>query len=97
MKGSTGEVIVGDRNGVWKTRTIKRKPEEERWKMENLEMVGGVPWRVSETDENVDGERMMMTRPTETAKEKDDVEKDWKDDVPRRFDISEKDLENTVT
>ena len=29
VKGSTGEMIVGDDKGVWRTRTIRRKPEAE--------------------------------------------------------------------
>lgn len=56
VKGSTGELIVGDQRGVWKTRTVRRKPESERWKKENMEMVSGVPWRVREDDPEVDGE-----------------------------------------
>ena len=31
IKGKTGEIIVGDAEGVWRTRTIRRKPEAERW------------------------------------------------------------------
>ena len=27
VKGSTGEFIVGDGRGVWRTRTVQRKPE----------------------------------------------------------------------
>ena len=30
IKGKTGEIIVGDAEGVWRTRTIRRKPEAER-------------------------------------------------------------------
>lgn len=43
VKGATGELIVGTREGVWRTRTIRRKVFEERWRRENLEMIGGVP------------------------------------------------------
>ena len=44
IKGSTGEMIVGDEKGVWRTRTIRRKPVGDRWDRENLKYVGGVPW-----------------------------------------------------
>ena len=30
VKGSIGEMIVGDSKGVWVTRTVRRKPLEER-------------------------------------------------------------------
>ena len=41
IKGSTAEIIVGDKNGVWVTRTVRRKPIEERWNRENMEKVVG--------------------------------------------------------
>ena len=31
IKGRTGEFIIGDEKGVWKTRAIQRKPCGERW------------------------------------------------------------------
>ena len=49
-KGKTNEYIIGDRNGVWKTRTVCRRPKEERWLGElNLSMVVGAPWNASKT------------------------------------------------
>ena len=30
VKGTTGEIIVGDKKGVWRTRTVRRKTVEER-------------------------------------------------------------------
>ena len=42
VKGSTGKLIIGDKKGVWVTRTVRRKPEEEIWGRENVEnIVGG--------------------------------------------------------
>ena len=43
----SGEVVVGTADGVYKTRTVQRKPLEHRWGSANLDMVGGVPWRTS--------------------------------------------------
>ena len=63
VKGSSGEFIVGDKQGVWKTRTMRRRPIEERWSAENLELVGGVPWRMSEADKNADGEALKLEVP----------------------------------
>ena len=50
VKATTAEVIVGNRNGVWLTRTVRRKPAKERWDRSNLEMVVAVPWRKNEDD-----------------------------------------------
>ncbi len=55
-QGDDGRVHTGDREGVYRTRTIKKKTEEEMWDPKNLEMVGGVPWKVNEEDEKADGE-----------------------------------------
>ena len=43
MKGTTGELIVGTKEGIWRTRTVRGKPFEDRWRRGNLELVGGVP------------------------------------------------------
>ena len=93
VKGRTGEHIIGDRKGVWKTRTLQRRPESERWSSRNAECVTGVPWNVSAEDPNPDGEQMEVIRvglgeAGEEAKTKDD------DDitVPRRWKISKQDL-----
>ncbi len=50
VKGTTGEFIIGKKEGVWRTRTVRRKTLQERWTRENLEMVGGVPWQTGEKD-----------------------------------------------
>ena len=31
LKATTGEIIVGTKSGVWKTRSVQRRPLEERW------------------------------------------------------------------
>jgi len=57
IRGVSGEIIVGTREGVWKTRTVQRKPKEYRWSQENVEMVGGVPWSTNAGDgEEADGD-----------------------------------------
>ena len=43
----SGEIVVDTRDGVFKTRTVQRKAYEHRWRKENLDMVGGVPWKPS--------------------------------------------------
>ena len=43
VRGSTGEMVVGDQKGVWRTRTVRRKVESERWSQEGLKMIVGGP------------------------------------------------------
>ena len=90
VKGTTGEMIVGDKKGVWRTRTVRRKTLEERWARENLEMVGGVPWRMGE----IDGEDLKL--------EVTVMDKDYREGmlgevveeaVPRRMFIRKQDVE----
>ena len=57
MKGTTGELIIGDERGVWRTRTVRRKPEGERWSRDNMKLVGGVPWKM-EKEKVGDGEHL---------------------------------------
>ena len=43
----SGQGIVGNKDGVYKTRTVRRVPVEDRWHFELLEPLGGVPWKCS--------------------------------------------------
>ena len=43
MKGSTGETMISDGNGVFVTRTARRKVLEERRGAKNLDKVVGAP------------------------------------------------------
>lgn len=43
VKGKSGEIIVGDPSGVWKTRSVQRKPIDERWSKRSVDMIVGVP------------------------------------------------------
>ena len=90
VKGSSGEFIVGNKLGVWKTRTMRRRPAEERWNVENLELVGGVPWKASEEDKEdvLRGEVPQAVRmdPEEEKEEEDIV-------VPRNIYLRKSDFE----
>ena len=44
-KTISGETIVGAREGVFKTRTVKRVPLEDRWHLHLIQEVAGVPWK----------------------------------------------------
>ena len=56
VKGKTGEIIVGTTEGIWKARSIQRKPTGQRWLSSSADMVRHVPWWSSENDPNIDGE-----------------------------------------
>ena len=47
----SGEIVVGTQDGVFKTRTVRRKAFEHRWQRDNLDMVGGVPWRTAPAED----------------------------------------------
>jgi len=51
IRAVSGEIIVGTEEGVFRTRTVRRKPIETRWNEENTLKVGGVPWKTSPEDE----------------------------------------------
>ena len=93
VKGSSGEYIVGDGNGVWKTRTLMRRPPEERWDKGVLGLVGGVPWRVNDDDPKADGEAMKMDIPPE-ARQATELEKEVmaQAPIPRNFYITKEHL-----
>ena len=92
-KGSTGETIVGDARGVFKTRTVRRKPESERWNVENMKFVSGVPWRVCDDDPNMDGEKMKMDVKVMNKHFEENMKKEEEEKVPRRMDITKRVLE----
>ena len=70
VKGTTGEIIVGTGLGCFRTRTIRRKPADERWRAAEIKSLGGVPWRSSENDPKCDGERMESRPLTREETEK---------------------------
>jgi hypothetical protein len=91
IRGKSGEIIVGDASGVWKTRTVRRVPIEDRWPTAAIDCVVGVPWNTCEGDTKADGEVpkvIKMTEP-EAAHERARTEVP----IPTRFAINKDDLE----
>ena len=54
----SGESIVGNKDGVFKSRTIRRVPTEDRWHYELLHSLGGIPWKVNPQPE--EGDQVMQ-------------------------------------
>ena len=86
IKAKTGEVIAANRNGVWLTRTIRRKTARERWDRSNLEMIVTVPWRKNEDDAQMDGQVVMMDKDNKEKLEEPCC-------VPKRVYVTREDLE----
>ena len=68
VMGNPGELIFCAGKGVWKTRTVHRKPANERWDPKTIEFVYRPPWRTSDDDPNADGEMPPVVRTEEMAK-----------------------------
>ena len=45
LRPESDEVLVGTTEGVFKARSIKRKPYETRWSHEQITSMRGTPWR----------------------------------------------------
>jgi hypothetical protein len=63
--GTAGQLIIGDMAGTHGARTVRSRPEEERWPTESAEVIVGVPWRHDDEDPSMDGEKMEAINMTE--------------------------------
>ena len=48
IEGLGGEVIVSDSSGVYKSRTVHRRPISDRWDIASSDLVRYVLWKVNE-------------------------------------------------
>ena len=91
VRGRSGEIIIGTKTGVWKARSIQRKPLDARWLPELMDMVRHPPWRCSDDDPEADGEALAVKMNTDELEKLREVE--TKAVIPRQVYISKKDLE----
>ena len=93
IKGTTNGIIVGTKADIFRTRSVARKPMQERWDTDNLDLLGVVPWRKSDDDPNVDGEKLEGREMTQ--EEKDELKEmiEFKKIIPRRFSIRVQDID----
>ena len=93
IRAVSGEVIVGTEAGVWRTRTVRRKPIEERWNQDNTQKVGGVPWKTSAEEEG-DGDPPKGIIKLEAKQMEKEAENEVRatPKVPRAFPIRQNDL-----
>ena len=88
IKGLIGEVIVSDSSGVYKSRTVHRRPISDGWDIASSDLVRYAPWKVNENGEKADGEVLVAIKLTdeEIADQIREKEFDLSDAaVPRRF------------
>ena len=65
VKGRSNEIVVSESDGVWKTRTVQRRPIGDRWDVKNAEQIQFVPWKAHEEDEKADGDVLVAVKLTE--------------------------------
>ena len=94
VKGTTGEIIVGTTKGIWRTRTLQRRPIEDRWSADAMAMVGGVPWRTSEEDPKMDGEKLETIELPKMDPQVIEDTRSFVDAEPRTFGIKRSDFEH---
>ena len=89
VKGTTGEIIIGAADGIYRTRSVRRKPEEDRWRADAIKTITGVPCRKSESDPKPDGEAARGQPLTEEEKELIKTRRKERVDLaaPHRFSI----------
>ena len=90
---TTSETIVGTPDGVFKTRSIRRKPDSDKWNLEEIQAIRGVPWKTTDFE---DSDKLRIGLP-DVGEPGENSDKQRGPDVePRKFRIVGKDLENMV-
>jgi hypothetical protein len=89
--GKSGEFMVGDGRGIWKTRSIQRKPLGERWDAYTINLVKHPPWRTSDDDPDADEPIPEVVKLIAAEEETERGNKDAT--IPRRVYISKEDLD----
>ena len=94
VKGVSGELIIGTAQGIWRTRTVRRKPAEERWELDALAGLKGVPWNMSgeETEETQD-DGVIVPKPVERDAREDEQHVREEISAPRAFNSKREDYE----
>ena len=77
---------------MWRTRTVQRKPIEDRWPEDAYERIQKTPWTDAEEDEMQGETEKLVTKMTEAEKEAE-KQIELEDKIPARFYIRKVDLE----
>ena len=58
----SGESLVGTPEGVFKTRSVRRRTEDARWSLKAIEELKGAPWKPYQFS---DSDRLLIKMPVE--------------------------------
>ena len=92
-RSNSGEMIIGTAEGVFRTRSVQRKPEESRWDKASLGMVGGVPWQTSPDQDSAEVLMPTIDIPMEIRDPRQVPAPPMVDFQPRRVYLRSKDVE----
>ena len=67
IKESSGEYFVGTPDGVFRARSIKRKPDEEKYQLDLLNGMRGTPWEMVPSTTATIVEPLLPTAPVPAA------------------------------
>ena len=91
-RSASGEIIIGTKDMILRTRTVKRKVFEQRWDAKILKMIGGVPWKTTAGADEGDGTMPAIAMPLEMPEVIMRPEFRTEDVIPRRLAIRVKDV-----
>ena len=92
VKGKSGELVVSDGKGVWKTRTIQRKPLDERWDQTSADLVKHYPWNNNDGESRAEPPEPLAVRMRDDEVEAERNAGEKQEVVPRNFYIKTRDL-----
>jgi hypothetical protein len=69
VRSKSGEFVVVDSGGVWKARSIRRVPAEDRWLRKNLDMIKFLPWKDSDGNRVQSETTVVRLSPEEIARD----------------------------
>ena len=88
----TGESLVGNSDGIFRTRSIHRKPLEQRWSLKDVLDMKGLPWKPYTT---TDDDKIHVRIPTAAEEDEDQRRARAAADPeyrPRTFKIDKRDV-----
>ena len=92
IRPQTSEVIVGNKDGIFKARSVRRRPECDRWNSEAILDIKGTPWRPYGF---TDSDKLRIKLPNEPNDDSDKQPPMTRSEerYPRKFKIERRDIE----
>lgn len=83
---------MGTSKGVFKTRSFRRVPENERWSANAIQTMTGVPWKTSNMEDS-DKLKIKISEQQDLLDDREPGPIKGEDEAPKKFAINRKDLE----